>query len=186
MGYVPELDSLRGLAIILVLAFHGGWGWMSGGYVGVSLFFTLSGFLVTGLLLDEFDRDGRVDIRRFLVRRMRRLLPASLACLLAVGVLGAFGAFGSQPDLGRDLTGATTQLANWFALAGDTSYVEQVLSTRSPLDHFWSLSIEEQFYWIWPFALGFAVRRSQVVGVGGDRNIVRFCRRDLDRGLLWA
>ena len=162
MGYVPELDSLRGLAIILVLAFHGGWGWMSGGYVGVSLFFTLSGFLVTGLLLDEFDRNGRVDTRRFLVRRMRRLLPASLACLSAVAVLGTFGAFGSQPELGRDLTGAATQLANWFALAGDTSYAEQVLNTRSPLDHFWSLSIEEQFYWIWPFALGFAVRRSRV------------------------
>ena len=88
MGYIAELDSLRGLAIILVLAFHGGWGWMSGGYVGVSLFFTLSGFLVTGLLLDEFERNGRIDIRRFLVRRMRRLLPASLACLTAVARTG--------------------------------------------------------------------------------------------------
>ena len=72
-----------------------------------------------------------------------------------------FGAFGSQPDLGRDLTGATTQLANWFALAGDTSYVEQVLRTRSPLDHFWSLSIEEQFYWMWPFAFGLVLKRSR-------------------------
>jgi peptidoglycan/LPS O-acetylase OafA/YrhL/lysophospholipase L1-like esterase len=163
MGYVAELDGLRALAIVLVLAFHGGWSWMSGGYVGVSFFFTLSGFLVTGLLLDEFEQHGRIDIRRFLLRRMRRLLPASLACLSAVAVLGTFGAFGSQPDLGRDLIGATTQLANWFALAGDTSYAEQVLGARSPLDHFWSLSIEEQFYWTWPFAVGFVVKRAQIV-----------------------
>ncbi len=163
MGYVAELDGLRAFAVALVLVFHGGWSWMSGGYVGVSLFFTLSGFLVTGLLVDEFQSDGRIGTKRFLVRRMRRLLPASLACLLAVAVLGAFGAFGSQPGLGRDLTGATMQLANWFALAGDTSYAEQVLGTRSPIDHFWSLSIEEQFYWIWPFAIGFALKRSKLV-----------------------
>ncbi len=163
MGYVAELDGLRAFAVCLVLAFHGGWGWMSGGYVGVSLFFTLSGFLVTGLLIDEFQQHHRIDTRRFLVRRMRRLLPASLACLAAVAVLGALGAFGSQPELGRDLTGAALQVANWVSLTGDTSYAEQVLGTRSPVDHFWSLSIEEQFYWIWPFAIGFALKRSALV-----------------------
>jgi peptidoglycan/LPS O-acetylase OafA/YrhL len=160
-AHQPALDGVRGVAVLMVLCFHGGWSWMTGGYVGVSVFFTLSGFLITRLLLDEHDRHGRVDVVRFWVRRLRRLAPASLACLLGVGVLGALGAFGDVPDLGRDLLGAMLQLANWFSLTGDTSYAEQVLATRSPLDHFWSLAIEEQFYWLWPLVMIAVMRRGR-------------------------
>ncbi len=162
-GFVhqPALDGLRGVAVLMVVCFHGGWSWMSGGYVGVSVFFTLSGFLITRLLLDEHDRRGRVDVVRFWSRRLRRLAPASLACLLAVGVFGTLGAFGDVPDLGRDLLGALLQLANWFSLTGETSYAEQVLATRSPLDHFWSLAIEEQFYWLWPLVMVAVMRRGR-------------------------
>lgn len=158
-AHQPALDGLRGVAVLMVVCFHGGWSWMTGGYVGVSVFFTLSGFLITRLLLDEHDRRGRVDVLRFWTRRLRRLAPASIACLLAVGVLGTLGAFGDVPDLGRDILGALLQLANWFSLTGETSYAEQVLGTRSPLDHFWSLAIEEQFYWLWPLVMVAVMRR---------------------------
>jgi peptidoglycan/LPS O-acetylase OafA/YrhL len=160
-AHQPALDGLRGVAVLMVVCFHGGWSWMSGGYVGVSVFFTLSGFLITRLLLDEHDRRGRVDVVRFWTRRLRRLAPASLACLLAVGVFGTLGAFGDVPDLGRDILGALLQLANWFSLTGETSYAEQVLATRSPLDHFWSLAIEEQFYWLWPLVMVAVMRRGR-------------------------
>ncbi len=160
-AHQPALDGLRGVAVLMVVCFHGGWSWMTGGYVGVSVFFTLSGFLITRLLLDEHERRGRVDVVRFWGRRLRRLAPASIACLLAVGVLGTFGAFGDVPDLGRDLLGAVLHLANWFSLTGETSYAEQVLATRSPLDHFWSLAIEEQFYWLWPLVMVAAMRRGR-------------------------
>jgi peptidoglycan/LPS O-acetylase OafA/YrhL len=90
--YQPALDGLRGVAVTLVLLFHGGFSWMTGGYVGVSVFFTLSGFLITGLLLAEHDVSGRLSLRSFYARRVRRLLPASLFCLAAVAVLAAMPA----------------------------------------------------------------------------------------------
>ncbi|HEX2738760.1 MAG TPA: acyltransferase, partial [Acidimicrobiia bacterium] len=77
LGYLPGLDGLRGLAVAAVVCFHGGWSWMRGGFLGVSLFFTLSGFLITSLLVAETNADGRVSLKRFWVRRARRLLPAA-------------------------------------------------------------------------------------------------------------
>jgi peptidoglycan/LPS O-acetylase OafA/YrhL len=151
----PALDGIRGLSVLLVLLFHGGWSWFRGGYVGVSVFFTLSGFLITRLLLLEHATHGRINVVRFWGRRMRRLLPASMVCLIGVGLFGAAGAFGDVPGLGHDLVGAVLQIANWFQLGGDASYAQQVVGAgaRSPLDHYWSLAIEEQFYWLWPLAL---------------------------------
>jgi peptidoglycan/LPS O-acetylase OafA/YrhL len=167
--YQPALDGIRGLSVALVLLFHGGWESMSGGYVGVSVFFTLSGFLITRLLIDEHAANGRIDPVRFWGRRLRRLMPASLACLLAVAALGAAGAFGDVPTLGGDLLGAVLQVANWVQIGGETSYAEQVLGVRNPLDHYWSLAIEEQFYWLWPLVaagvLGRRRRGAIVVGL---------------------
>jgi peptidoglycan/LPS O-acetylase OafA/YrhL len=167
-AHQPALDGVRGLSVLLVLLFHGGVSWMGGGYLGVSVFFTLSGFLITRLLLDEHDARGRVNVVRFWGRRLRRLMPASVACLLAVAAFGSLGAFGQVPDLGRELVGAVLQLANWFALSGDASYAEQVLGLTSPLDHVWSLAIEEQFYWVWPLVMVAVMRRPRP-----DRTIVR-------------
>ena len=167
-GHQPALDGVRGLSVLMVLCFHGGWSWMPGGYVGVSVFFTLSGFLITRLLLDEHETRGRINVVNFWGRRMRRLMPASIACLLAVAGAGSIGLFGDVPDLGHDLTGAVLQLANWFALGGDISYGDQVLGHVSPLDHVWSLAIEEQFYWVWPLVMVAVLRRPRP-----DRAVLR-------------
>jgi peptidoglycan/LPS O-acetylase OafA/YrhL len=153
LRYQPALDGLRAVAVSLVLLFHHGVGWMSGGYVGVSFFFTLSGYLITSLLLHEFDATGRVDLPRFYARRARRLLPVALTCLAGVVVVGAAGGFGASNNLGADVRWAALQMANWGALLGETSYADLVAGGVGPTDHFWSLAIEEQFYWLWPLVV---------------------------------
>ncbi|MFM2076997.1 MAG: hypothetical protein RJA49_887 [Actinomycetota bacterium] len=162
--YQPALDGVRGVAVALVLVFHGGFSWLTGGYVGVSVFFTLSGFLITGLLLTEHGTTGRVSLRGFYGRRVRRLMPASLFCLAAIAVLAAFGRFGGLPHLRRDLLAALFQVANWNALAGGRSYADLIArnaGSLGPVDHFWSLSVEEQFYWIWPIVCAWLFARAR-------------------------
>lgn len=172
--YQPALDGLRAVAVALVLCFHGGFSWMTGGYVGVSVFFTLSGFLITRLLFAEYGTSGRIDIGAFWGRRVRRLMPASLLCLLLVSIAAAMGEFGGLPHVRRDVLAALLQVANWNALAGGTSYADLVASAAGqlgPVDHFWSLSVEEQFYWVWPAACALLFagrsRRSTVRWLGG-------------------
>jgi peptidoglycan/LPS O-acetylase OafA/YrhL len=158
----PALDGVRGLAVALVLLFHGGFTWMTGGYVGVSVFFTLSGFLITGLLLREHRTTGRVAMGAFYARRVRRLMPASLFCLAAICVAAAFGEFAAVTNLRRDVLAALLQVANWNALLGDNSYAELIARNAGgigPTDHFWSLSVEEQFYWVWPLVCAVAFSR---------------------------
>jgi len=160
--YQPALDGVRGLAVALVLLFHGGFTWMTGGYVGVSVFFTLSGFLITGLLLREHRATDRIAMSAFYARRVRRLMPASLFCLAAICVAAALGEFAAVSNLRRDIWAALLQVANWNALAGNDSYAELVARNAGaigPTDHFWSLSVEEQFYWVWPVVCAFAFRR---------------------------
>src|ERR1700712_3104203 len=143
--YQPALDGVRALAVIAVLLFHGGLSWMSGGYLGVSVFFTLSGFLITSLLLREGDATGRIDVARFYTRRARRLLPASLVCILAVCALAAAGAFAGVAGLRRDVLGALLQVFNWVKLGSGESYADLnnlTAGLRHPLDHYWSLAIE--------------------------------------------
>ena len=151
--YQPALDGVRALAVVVVLLFHDGLSWMSGGYLGVSVFFTLSGFLITSLLLVETADTGRVDARGFYARRARRLLPASLVCIAAVCVLAAAGQFYGVTGLRRDVMGALLQVFNWVKLGSGGSYADLnnlAAGLRHPLDHYWSLAIEEQFYWLWP------------------------------------
>ena len=169
LGYRPALDGVRAVSIALVLAFHLGAPWMPGGYLGVSVFFTLSGFLITSLLLGERASSGRIDVRAFYVRRLRRLLPASLLCLAGIAVLAAVGVIAARSDLRAGVLGAVFQVANWERLLGEKSYADLFLSP-SPVDHFWSLAIEEQFYWVWPLAVAgltaVAARRVAHVLVG--------------------
>jgi peptidoglycan/LPS O-acetylase OafA/YrhL len=157
LAYQPALDGLRAVAVSLVLVFHGGATWLTGGYVGVSVFFTLSGYLITSLLLVEHDRTGTLRLGPFYARRMKRLLPASTVCLLGsvlawrAGWLGTDGA-----TLRRDVLGAVFQVFNWVKLLGGTSYaqlVDATLGRVGPLEHYWSLAIEEQFYWLWPLTM---------------------------------
>jgi peptidoglycan/LPS O-acetylase OafA/YrhL len=156
-GYRPALDGLRGVSVLAVLAFHGGMWWATGGYLGVSVFFTLSGFLITSLLLVEHDRTGTLDLRAFYGRRIRRLAPAALCCLVAIAIIQIlWSPFGGN-DLGPQLRWSALQAANWQQLADGHSYADlfqrQAADAASPVEHFWSLAVEEQFYLLWPAAV---------------------------------
>ncbi len=164
LPYRPELDGVRAIAVILVLLFHAGIGWFSGGYVGVSLFFTLSGFLITRLLIGELERTDGVRLGRFWMRRVRRLLPASLLCLALVFVASWTHLLPPAENLRRDGWAATFQIFNWVQLTSDQSYAELFAGAPGALDHYWSLAVEEQFYWLWPMAMLLLARRSMLRG----------------------
>lgn len=162
LRYQPALDGVRAVSVIAVLLFHADVALFSGGYLGVSVFFTLSGFLITSLLVAEYDNSrigdgpGRVRLTAFYARRARRLLPASVLCIVGVAVIARVTDwFDGVTTLRRDAVGGLLQVANWVFLSGDGSYqdlLQQQTGTVSPFEHFWSLAIEEQFYWLWPVA----------------------------------
>lgn len=150
LPHEPALDGLRGVAVALVLAFHAGFTGLAGGFLGVSAFFTLSGFLITRLLLVEHDRYGRIDLLAFWGRRFRRLLPASLLCLAGVLLFAATVATtGQRHALPGDVLAAVLDVENWHFILGGVGYAT-VVAAPSPLQHFWSLAIEEQFYLLFP------------------------------------
>ena len=155
--YQPALDGVRALAVAAVLLFHAGVPGFDGGYLGVSVFFTLSGYLITSLLVAEHEATGTVDLGAFYGRRLRRLLPASAFTIAAIVVLaGLTDLFDGVSALRAQALGAIFQVVNWVLLAGDGSYQEllaETSGTPSPLEHFWSLAIEEQFYWAWPVCM---------------------------------
>ena len=148
--YLPALDGIRGLAVAAVLAFHGGSAWASGGFLGVSTFFTLSGFLITSLLLDEYQVTGRIGLVEFWTRRFRRLMPAALLTLSGVALYGALLADPQQLwRLRADSLASLFYFANWQFMLSGRAY-EELFGRPSPVQHFWSLSIEEQFYLVFP------------------------------------
>ena len=152
--YRPELDGLRAVAVYLVVAFHGGSGWLSGGFVGVDVFFVLSGFLVTQLLLRDVVGSGRVGLGRFYARRFRRLLPAAFVVLVVSGLV--FSALASPVEVADAVGGfraAFLYVTNWFFIRESADYFGADLGTN-PVLHFWSLAVEEQFYLVWPLLLG--------------------------------
>ena len=148
MGYQPSLDGLRALSVAVVLLYHGGFSWMSGGFFGVEVFFVVSGFLITSLLLDEHDRTDRVAFGQFWKRRARRLFPALYAVLLAVGVWTALaGSAEQQSQFRRDAWWSIFYVNNWGQILGDVPY----FAGEPPLlRHLWSLAVEEQWYLVWP------------------------------------
>ncbi len=160
IAHRPALDGLRGLAVLGVLLFHGDL--LRGGFLGVDLFFVLSGYLITALLLVESDGRGRIDLGAFWLRRARRLLPAVFALLAVVAAYLRFVADPIQWAAIRD-DGVATLLyvANWHTIASGGAYGADIAG-RSPLEHTWSLAIEEQFYVVWPVVvvLLLRVRRS--------------------------
>ena len=165
MGYLPGLDGLRAIAIIGVLLYHSGVDWVPGGFLGVDVFFVLSGFLITSLILEEYDRSGRVDFRRFYIRRARRLLPAVFVMLIAVGIAVLLFYRDALSAFREDALATLVYLNNWWYIVVDQSYFESM--GRPPLlKHLWSLSVEEQFYLIWPAVALVLVRR-------GGRPLVR-------------
>jgi peptidoglycan/LPS O-acetylase OafA/YrhL len=148
MAHIPSLDGLRGLAVIGVLLFHAGY--LTGGFLGVDLFFALSGFLITRLLVREADRTRTIDLIGFWGRRFRRLLPAVLVLLVAVMLWARW--FGSPDQWATTLNDgpwAQFYLANWHQIGSDRGYWES-FADPPLLGHLWSLAIEEQFYVVWP------------------------------------
>lgn len=158
IGHFPALDGLRGVALIGVLFFHAH-GALPGGYLGVDLFFVLSGFLITSLLLAEHENTGKIGLSAFWVRRARRLFPALLSLMPAVAAYGRFVATRSElSNLRTDAIATLGYVANWRAILSHKSYWD-LFAHPSPLEHTWSLSIEEQFYVVWPLLVMLALRR---------------------------
>ena len=146
---IPALDGIRAVAVALVLAEHGGIPGVSGGFLGVDVFFVLSGFLITSLLLDELGHRGRIALADFWIRRARRLLPALLVMVLAVVAARSFFPPEAVGTLRDDAVAAFFWVANWAFVAQQTDYFSQG-SPPSPLQHTWSLGVEEQYYLFWP------------------------------------
>jgi len=172
LTHYGALDGLRGVAVAAVLLYHGGVGWAQGGFLGVEVFFVLSGFLITSLLLAEWSRTATIRLGAFWARRARRLLPA-LFCLVAViGLYYAVaGSAQAIPGLKGDGISALTYYSNWHQIAAGSSYFAAT-GPVSPLEHTWSLAIEEQFYVVWPIVVGgvlwLASRGARRSGQGGD------------------
>ncbi len=149
--YRADIDGLRAIAVISVVLFHMDAAWLPAGFVGVDIFFVISGFLITGLLVEEHGRNGRVDIAAFYARRVRRLLPALLLMVLATLIVGLLllPASGPQQHLAKSAAAALFFVSNLFFARQPSGYFA-VGADHYPLLHTWTLAVEEQFYIVWP------------------------------------
>jgi peptidoglycan/LPS O-acetylase OafA/YrhL len=153
--YMPGIDAMRALAVLAVFGYHAGLGWLPGGFLGVDVFFVISGYLITSLLLREFRGTGKIELARFWIRRARRLLPA-VGVLIAVAMIVSAIADPNKIDQTRgDALASLFYFANWHFIFEHNSYFEG-FGRPSLFTHLWSLSVEEQFYLFWPivFAAG--------------------------------
>ena len=149
--YLPGLDGMRALAVVAVILYHANHTWLSGGFLGVEVFFVISGYLITLLLIGEHERTGRVNLGQFWLRRFRRLLPAVLTMMGGVAVYMAL--FNRQPQ-GRtrgDFLGGIFYSSNWYQIFVGQGYTAS--EAFVPFRHLWSLAVEEQFYLIWPLVM---------------------------------
>jgi peptidoglycan/LPS O-acetylase OafA/YrhL len=155
--YIPGLDGLRAIAVAAVIAYHLGAAWAPGGVLGVAVFFTLSGYLITDLLLGDFDLAGCLRLKRFWLARARRLLPAFLAMLVVVVAWVTIFRPEDIPQLRGTAVAAVGYSTNWWLIAQNTSYFAR-FGPPDPLGHLWSLAVEEQFYLVWPWLLLLGLR----------------------------
>ena len=152
-SFRADIQGMRAVAVLSVLAYHIWPGVLPGGYVGVDVFFVISGFLITGLLVREFERSGTISLRDFYARRIRRLLPAASLTLLAVAVSAWFWSSASEwRVLAKELVASALYVENWLLVERSVDYLAQD-AAPSPVQHFWSLSVEEQFYIFWPLLM---------------------------------
>ena len=150
--YIPALDGLRAFAVLAVIAYHLGMQWAPGGLLGVTVFFVLSGYLITSLLLIEWDNTETINLPQFWLRRVRRLMPAIVLVIVCTAALCALFDHSLLTKLRDDMWAALLWVTNWWYIFQDASYFD-ALGAPSPLTHFWSLAIEEQFYLVWPVVL---------------------------------
>ncbi|CAB4660730.1 unannotated protein [freshwater metagenome] len=155
--YVPGLDGLRALAVIAVIVYHANKQWLGGGFLGVEVFFVISGYLITLLLIAERERTGSVSFGQFWFRRARRLLPALFIMLIALMTYVAFFERDYLGTLRGDVIAGVSYVANWFQIWTGSSYTSS--AEFAPLRHLWSLAVEEQFYIVWPVLMFVLLRR---------------------------
>jgi len=170
--YMPGLDGLRALAVLAVIAFHEQLGWAPGGLLGVGVFFTLSGYLITDLLLGQWTTGGRLKLADFWARRARRLLPALFVMLAVVTAWVTLADRARLAGLRGAVAAAATYCSNWYLIVQGQSYFAR-FAPPAPLDHLWSLAVEEQFYLAWPWLL--------LAGL----LVVRKMRRGRPGGVAW-
>ena len=157
--YLPGVDGLRALAVIAVMLYHANHGWLSGGFLGVEVFFVISGYLITLLLVSEKERTGRVSLRKFWLRRARRLLPALYTLL---GGLAIYMTFFHEQPMGQtrgDFAAGLLYGSNWFQIWVGQGYTSA--EAFAPLRHLWSLAVEEQFYLVWPIIMAVVLHRKR-------------------------
>lgn len=147
--YIPALDGLRTLAVVAVVLYHLNLTWAQGGLLGVTIFFVLSGYLITRLLLNEVAKTGHIDLKSFWIRRIRRLFPAVVTVVVVTCALCTIFNHVMLTKMRPDILPSLLFFNNWWQIAQNVSYFN-ALGDPSPLTHFWSLAIEEQFYLIWP------------------------------------
>jgi peptidoglycan/LPS O-acetylase OafA/YrhL len=150
--YMPGLDGLRALAVLAVIAYHEQFGWAPGGLLGVGVFFTLSGYLITDLLLGQWARSGGLNLGDFWLRRARRLLPALFVMLAVVTAWITVVSPARLASLRGAVAGDATYSSNWYYIYTHNSYFAR-FAPPGPFDHLWSLAVEEQFYLVWPWLL---------------------------------
>jgi peptidoglycan/LPS O-acetylase OafA/YrhL len=170
LGYIPALDGLRAVAVVAVLLYHADQKWIPGGFLGVDVFFVISGYLITCLLLSDWQQHGGVGLKRFWYRRARRLLPALFTMLFVVSLYAILFLPDVLDQLRGEVIAALAYVENWFLIFRDLSYFQS--AGRPPLlQHVWSLAVEEQFYLLWPLILVLVLtvwgksRRALLVGV---------------------
>jgi peptidoglycan/LPS O-acetylase OafA/YrhL len=155
--YLPGLDGLRAIAVVGVMVYHADHLWLTGGFLGVEVFFVISGYLITLLLVSEKERTGTVSLRSFWMRRARRLLPALYTMM---GALAVYMAFFDRRPMGQtrgDFLAGIFYVSNWFQIWVGQSYT--AAESFSPLRHLWSLAVEEQFYLLWPLVMAVVLKR---------------------------
>jgi len=156
--YIPAIDGLRALAVIAVMLYHLGFTWIPGGFLGVDLFFVISGYVITRLLLDSIEQSGGLDLRGFYLARARRLLPALIFTVTTTTIAIGIWAPDTIKRLLTDMPFALTGTMNWWLVARHQDYFESI--GRPPLlQHTWSLAVEAQFYLLWPLILYFILKR---------------------------
>ncbi|QRG70107.1 acyltransferase family protein [Brevibacillus choshinensis] len=155
--YMAGIDGLRAFAVLAVILYHLNYNWAPGGLLGVGIFFVLSGYLITDLLIAQWNKHERLDMKDFWLRRARRLLPALLILLVVVVAWVTFFKPDHLPSMKGDVPAAILYVSNWWLIFQDVSYFEK-FGPASPFGHLWSLAVEEQFYLVWPLLLALGLR----------------------------
>ncbi len=166
--YMPGLDGMRALAVVTVMIYHANSNWLKGGFLGVEVFFVISGYLITLLLISEHERDHSVDMKQFWMRRARRLLPALFVMLFMLTIWTALFERSTLGKLRGDIVAALAYGSNWYQVYTGQGYA--AANDFAPLRHLWSLGVEEQFYLIWPIVMVLLLR----VGSRGIANLSRW------------